>query len=309
MIKALASTKIATIAAGILAFSAPAHSADIFDKRHDEAYGSAPQGTAVNWTGFYLGGAIGYGNANHDLSVRDYFKGYCSDNTSSIDFDPFSDPDREKTLENRIEAADPNPVWASCEDVDTKAEPDESFSTISGDSREIASLDGLNSTGLVGDIRVGYDQQLSNRLLAGVFGTYGFSSMDADGTNVLFGDSFKLERGDDWSVGARAGVLVNNSTLLYALAAYTQTEYDLSVTSNAATLSKTTTFDGITVGGGIEFAAANNIFLGIEGTHTFYNKETIFDVYDADSNVGTSVDDDLGETKILGTLKIKLNSF
>jgi opacity protein-like surface antigen len=300
------------IAASLVIFSPNfAQSSDLLDSLNDPA----PQGTAVNWSGFYLGGAIGYGNANHDLSVRDYFKDYCSDDTADLDFDPFGNKDRDDTLATRIDkAVVPTTDWLSCETV-THGNPykifpakEGDFATVPGDSREIAHLDGLNSTGIVGDVRAGYDQQLSNRFLVGVFGTYGFSNMDADGSVAGVG-SFKLERGDDWSAGVRAGVLVNNSTLLYALAAYTQTEYDLSVTDGAATLSKTTTFDGITVGAGIELAVANNVFFGIEGTHTFYDKETIFDAYDADSNVGASVSDDLSETKILGTLKIKLNSF
>jgi len=279
----------------------------------------------VNWSGFYLGGAIGYGNANHELSVFDYWKDYCD--SGFYVGGAKDDPAVLKSGDDQKDESDPQTDinrffefggdnLEGCTPPTTNADlPGGGFlgnyapiGIEPGDSREIAHLDGLNSTGIVGDIRAGYDQQLSNRFLVGIFGTYGFSNMDADGSAAGVG-SFKLERGDDWSVGARAGVLVNDSTLLYALAAYTQTEYDLSLTDGAATLSKTTTFDGITVGAGIELAVANNVFLGIEGTHTFYGEETIFDDYDAVTNVGTSVDDDLSETKILGTLKIKINSF
>jgi len=297
----LSTSMAALLAASVFAFSSPAFAADLgypnSDQRAD-LYEPAPaQGVRVNWSGVYVGGAIGYGNANHDLTANEYFKDYCgTDYSVDHPFENFHRDDRESQLD-----AD------GIHDATCAKYAADHDNLIAADSREIANLDGLNSTGIVGDIRLGYDQQMG-RFLLGAFGSYGFSNMDADGAIADIG-SFKLERGDDWSVGARAGVLVNNSTLLYALAAYTQTEYDLSVTDGANTLSKTTTFDGITVGGGIEFAVSNNVFFGIEGTHTFYGEETIFDDYKADANVGTSVDDDLSETKVLGTLKIKLNSF
>lgn len=302
------------IATGMVIFSPNfAKSSDLLDGLNDPA---PTQGVKVNWSGFYVGGAIGYGNANHDLTLHDYFKDFCYDD-EVVELNPFEDenykrPAREWTLDKKIGNYGLDDVAASCEDLArTRRTPpvttNAGYVTVPGDSREIASLDGLNSTGVVGDFRLGYDQRMG-RFLVGLFGTYGLSNMDADGTNALFGDSFTLERGDDWSVGARAGILVNDSTLLYALAAYTQTEYDLTISDGEASLSQATTFDGITVGGGVEFAVTNNVFLGLEGTHTFYDEETIFDVYDADKNVGTSVNDELGETRIMGTLKIKLNS-
>jgi opacity protein-like surface antigen len=134
--------------------------------------------------------------------------------------------------------------------------------------------------------------------------------MEGDGVNAPFAGlgEFNLERGDDWSVGVRAGKLLSERTLLYILAAYTQTEYEASGTFNGDAFSQTTTFDGITVGGGIEHALTHNVFLGIEGTHTFYNGEDIFNHYDPAANVGTAIYDDLGETKLLATIKLKLNN-
>ena len=304
-----------------------------------DIYGGATQGdptsaayvapVKVNFTGLYVGGAIGYGNANHDLSVRDYFKDFCADadDASSVDFNPFDDEHgwpkhliRKHTLANKNEGTVAGDVGfrVSCEEkvskkatTDPVVAPAELVSTgdvtIGGDSRGVKNLDGLNSTGVVGDLRLGYDQQMG-RFVLGIFGTYGFSGMEADGATLggAF-TNFDLERGDDWSIGARAGVLVNDRTLLYILAAYTETEYDFSGTFNGEAFSQDTTFSGITVGGGVEFALTQNIFLGVEGTHTFYDGETIFDHYDPATNVGTLIHDDLGETRLLGTLKIKLN--
>ena len=319
MIKEIAT---AVLTAGTL-FAVPgaANSADVFTP--DDAYSAGTVAPAkVNFSGFYIGGAIGYGNANHDLSVRDYFKDFCVDRDRAADpeFDPFEDRYRRHgpkvrsgTLENKNLRFDPEAPFASCADVEGKRDIEAGdLETFAGDSREVANLDGVNSTGVVGDLRIGYDQQVG-RFVLGVFGTYGFSGMEASGSVIgAHGNAvtdFSLERGDDWSIGARAGALVNDRTLLYILAAYTETEYTFSGDYKGEAFSNGTTFSGYTVGGGIEFAINQNLFLGLEGTHTFYDGEVIFDSYDPATNVGTLIHDDLGETKIMGTLKLKLNSF
>ncbi|HKJ63726.1 MAG TPA: hypothetical protein VKA94_17285 [Hyphomicrobiales bacterium] len=61
--KSLTSTSFAAIAAGFLAFSAPANATDLLDGLNDPA----PQGTAVNWSGVVFGGNIGYTTFNHEL--------------------------------------------------------------------------------------------------------------------------------------------------------------------------------------------------------------------------------------------------
>jgi outer membrane immunogenic protein len=117
----------------------------------------------------------------------------------------------------------------------------------------------------------------------------------------LLGTDFTvIEKGDEWSIGARAGLLVNDRTLAYILAAYTQTEYSFGDTD--------ITFDGVTVGGGVEFALTQNVFLGVEGTHTFYGEELLGDTNDGNDASGLRAYDEIGETKVMGTLKIKLNS-
>jgi outer membrane immunogenic protein len=287
-----------------------ASAADVYtpDSLKDTFTEDRVEGTAVNWSGVYFGGAIGYGNSNHELSVSDYFKDYCdhvrykqagiedSSDNKFLDLSRglnFSLDD----LEN-CDAPDPAPTNGAL--LPLGIEP--------GDSREVATLNGLNSSGIIGDVRAGADFA-QGRFLFGVFGTYGFSQMEADGSGFGAFESFTLDKGDEWSIGGRLGYLVSPSTLLYALAAYTQTDYEFAGVFDGDPFSKDTTFDGVTVGGGIEFAVSSNVFLGIEGTHTFYGEETIFDNYNADKNVGTSIVDDLDETKVMGTLKIKLNSF
>src|SRR3989304_3867484 len=278
------------LAASIVALmSSGAIAADAHDKGSTKDGGDSSGPVVVNWTGLYIGGSVGHGKAHHNPRLHDFWKDYCTDNAGDEGF------------------VAGETAFTKCEDGDRRQN---AHTTVDAGSNEIGHLDGLNTSGLVGDGRIGFDVQ-RGRFVFGVFGAYGFNNMEADGSGELSGlGDFSLEKGDEWSVGGRAGILVNPRTLAYIMAAYTQTDYELTLhgSGDEATRSRETTFSGVTVGGGVEFALTGNVFLGIEGTHTFYGKETIFDEYDAERNVGTRFDDELGETKVLGTLKIKLNT-
>ncbi len=310
--------KISTLAAGV-ALSAltitGAVASDLNGSLKDSPSFDAP--SVVNWTGFYIGGNLGYGNANHNLSVNEYYKGGCSLFTQNqISAAPFSLQRYAVTTVDQYNAAN-NPDVKTCAEIDTSSAPGiQPPNNISGNSRELGSIDGINSRGPLGGAQIGYDLA-RGRYLFGIFADYELADMKSDvtinGAGLGGGNlSIGLEKDHEWSVGARAGLIVAPRTLAYILAAYTQTEYDVTGLSgiNFGTGTKVTkgaTFDGISVGGGIEFALANNIFLGMEYRHTFYGEETIFDAYNASKNSGIKVDDDLDEDKIMGTLKIKLN--
>lgn len=264
----------AIIAAGV-ALSSPSMAADVYSQ--GGSYKDAPIEQAfsqpkVNWTGVYIGGRAGYGNANHELTVEGY------------DNDP-SDPGAEGYNENFVGYYGQNDV----------------------SSVELLNLNGLNSSGFIGGGQIGVDKQMG-RFVVGVFGSYDFSNMETTLDLMNNTAQFSLEKEYEWDAGIRAGVLVNSSTLVYALAAYTETEYSLNGpgVSEAEGLDDEKKFSGVKVGAGIEYAATNNIFLGLEGTHTFYGEENWFD---ADvGGEGLRVDSELDETKVMGTLKIKLNS-
>jgi len=313
---------LAALAAALA--SSGAYAADPFAKGSTKDDGDvfASPGV-VNWTGFYVGVQGGYGNANHNLSVQDYFKDYCGLNLPGID--KFG-PQKALTLDNLHKVQDLYGVDAgevgrleSCEEKIAVAETQGSpavlaktgLDTVSGDSREVGSIDGVNSHGFLGGGRVGFDMA-RGRLLFGVFAEYNITNMETD-VNIAGIGSFGLEKQDEWTIGGRIGYIVAPRTLAYVLAGYTQTEYDVTGLDNAAvaplftSLKGGATFDGITVGGGVEFALTGNVFLGMEYTHTFYDEETILDGYNANFNQGLKVVDDLDEDKIMATLKIKLN--
>jgi opacity protein-like surface antigen len=302
----MTSTKTTLFALTTLLLSSSAFAADVFsgDKslKDDKNYAS---GETVNWTGFYIGGAVGYGNANHDLTVHEYFEDYCAASTDTTTGFGGTAAERGVTVEN-LNLLFPS-AFESCEKLAAAPTTPTGLKTVNGDSREIAGIDGVNSHGLVGDVRVGYDLAFG-RFLIGGFGSYGFNSMETSGFISGLG-SASIEKGDEWSIGARAGLIVAPRTLAYILAAYTQSDWEFGVAgAGGGGGSREITFDGVTVGGGVEFALTSNVFLGIEGVHTFYGEETILDSYNSAANAGGRLNDELGETKVLGTLKIKLNS-
>ncbi len=307
--------RMIAMALGAALVASPAMASDIFGNGSTK---DAPAGVStsspVTWTGLYIGGGIGYGNANHNLTVQDYFKDYCDGRgDTTVGFEGGDDVEDTLANLNKGKASTEDYFRTSCETYKkTEGNPPVAKPTgdvtIPGDSRNIAELDGLNSHGIVGDARIGFDIA-RGRFLFGIFGSYGLNAMETDGSIAGVG-SFSLEKGDEWSIGGRAGIIAGNRTLLYILAAYTATEYDLSVRGgNGFSYDKTTDFDGVTVGGGIEYALTSNVFLGLEYQHTFYGDEKILDIYDAKSNQGLRVIDDLDEDKVMATLKIKLNAF
>ena len=149
---------------------------------------------------------------------------------------------------------------------------------------------GISVDGIVGGGRVGFDLA-RGRFLFGVFGEYNWS-----GAALELGGATLLEKNNEWTAGARAGVIVAPRTLVYAIGGYTQAEFGSPAQGGA-----TETADGWTAGGGVEFIAAGNLSLALEATHTWY---------DADDLFGEGADDEisLDDTRIMAVARYKLNS-
>jgi outer membrane immunogenic protein len=102
-----------------------------------------------------------------------------------------------------------------------------------------ASFDGIGSEGVFGTVVVGYDRQLTSRIVGGIFADYDFASNVS--TDVTFGPfSGSIEQENTLSIGARLGVLSSPTTLWYGTAGYTQTEFGK------------IDFQGYFLGGGVE---------------------------------------------------------
>lgn len=110
--------------------------------------------------------------------------------------------------------------------------------------------------GIIGRLESGYDMQLGDRFVVGVLGDYTFSKTktqvgvygdycledpngpdDCDTATVTAsGDlTYTHKTGNSWSVGGRAGVLLNPQTLFYGLGAFTQTHMSADLSFNSGT--------------------------------------------------------------------------
>ncbi len=144
----------------------------------------------VKWTGFYFGSVSGWGSYNHKLSG-----------------------------------------------VRTYNETDAN-NVITFSSATDATLTSLGAGGGLFGLNAGYDAQLPNsRLVVGLWGEYNWATGKTSGSvdysnsnNVDKTALFTLQHDDEWSLGGRAGYLVNNSTLVYGLAAFTHYDATLSGT-------------------------------------------------------------------------------
>lgn len=299
---------------------------------------SAPAGRSVNWTGVYVGGQVGYGNANHHLKAgaKDSYTNpaYCSGYTGMgddgkcyaievpekheychggnvlVDHQCYSPNDFEDGALK--EDASPNGTYHGAEaatlDYDTEVPsafvPEETIVQTAS-----AFIDGINSHGLFGGGTIGADFQ-KGAFVFGIFGDYNFSALETetgvsvDGTSL---GTVKAEEGDSWLVAARAGYLFGPRALLYGLVGYGQTDYDYTVTIGGASDTKELTFSGLVLGAGGEYALSDNVFLGIEYQHFFGSKETL--VNESWDGGSLKITDELDTDKVMARLKFKLNAF
>ncbi len=174
-------------------------------------------------------------------------------------------------------------------------------------------LNGLGLRGWTGGGQVGFDYARGS-ILIGVFGSYDWSNakvdirgvdIDPSGSHdaleLHLDEKYSIEKDNEWSVGVRGGALVTSRTLVYLLVAYTEADF---TSTRTGFEDSEDTLQGYTVGGGVEVAITPNVFAGLEATHTFYD-----DLTDTEASPGDDrVSFDLDETKVMGTLKIKLNA-
>lgn len=123
-------------------------------------------------------------------------------------------------------------------------------------------------TGGFGTAQVGFDRQFGQHFVVGVFFDYDFASIDSSANISSYGVKATLT--DSWTVGGRAGYLVNPSTLVYGLAGYTEAHFDMPFGVNGD-------FNGgWTAGAGIETNLSGNLFLKGEYRFTQLDEKTLY---------------------------------
>lgn len=138
------------------------------------------------------------------------------------------------------------------------------------------SLDGISGDGFQGGPVIGCDAQLFDRFVVGAFADYSFRDVE---TSFSFGGSSgSVALEDAWSVGARAGILINPATLVYGLIAYHHSDVNDLGSGFVSDL------HGIAGGGGIETEIASGWALRGEYRYVAYDDKSVGGVADLDSD-------------------------
>lgn len=138
----------------------------------------------------------------------------------------------------------------------------------------------LSGTGMTYGIFAGYNLSLGNGIIIGIEGDYTGTDITADGP--IIGGGVPGEHWDvdiEWmaSIRARAGVAINERTLLFATAGWVTAEIDGRIYDDLAGTVFRSGYSGRhhgwTVGGGIEYAFTNNWIARVEVRHSEFDSE------------------------------------
>jgi len=141
-----------------------------------------------------------------------------------------------------------------------------------GSSEDIDNADDLDQSieDVTYGVGVGYDFAMGGMVL-GLEGEFMESEAKTEFDTTGFTDYGvgNIEAGRDLYVGARAGVLVTPSTLVYAKGGYTNARFNLLATDNTTDTETDLDLDGWRVGGGIEQAFGKNLY--VKGEYRYSN--------------------------------------
>jgi outer membrane immunogenic protein len=173
-----------------------------------------------------------------------------------------------------------------------------------------ADLNGIGGMGGFGTVQVGYDRQIDQHFVVGVFFDYDFANIESSLT-VNFGeDSAKISHTltDSWTAGGRVGYLVNANTMVYGLAGYTEAHFDTSTPAFIRLPSSVTNgdFSGWTAGAGIETNLGGSWFLKGEYRFTSLDEKTLFSISDGENSFKITDQPDIQTGRLV--LSYKLNT-
>ncbi len=141
-------------------------------------------------------------------------------------------------------------------------------------------IDGLGAEGLFGEAQIGYDQQISNNLVLGVFGGLNLSDSEfnasiANNGNLI--DSFSTSTDYEWGgvAGLRLGLLKSQSTMFYVAGGLAYAELGNTLV-DGETFASGPELNGWFGEAGMETRVADNVFFTVSGRYTDYGSETLF---------------------------------
>lgn len=147
---------------------------------------------------------------------------------------------------------------------------------------DLITLDGFGAEGVSFTGLAGGDIQTGDFVL-GVWGSFTGDDLETKASIDLPGfgsELFSTEIENRWAFGGRIGYLLNEKTLVYATAGYTQAQMSDLRIPLLGLLGGPTSFaiddlKGYLVGGGIEVELHDGLFLHVQGTYSAFDKEAI----------------------------------
>jgi outer membrane immunogenic protein len=128
--------------------------------------------------------------------------------------------------------------------------------------------------GYGGRAHIGYDAVLGNVILAGVEIGAGIGGRTIDQASLVTPGRYKVDPGLSYDATARLGISPVNGLALYGRAGYRWLKTEQSVTGQTTgNFTRKETEKGLTYGGGIEFAATENISFRAEYNRTKFNDD------------------------------------
>ncbi|APR52391.1 porin family protein [Sphingomonas koreensis] len=143
-----------------------------------------------------------------------------------------------------------------------------------GTGQDAGSSDGVTYGGAIG-----YDFQIGGAVIGAEAELTG-SSVDTRADSLLVaGDRLVTDMGRDIYVGARAGVAITPTTLLYAKGGYTNAKVNTTYEVGNTKTEISDDMEGFRIGAGAEFKLSSNMYLKGEYRYSNYGK---IDGYDID---------------------------
>jgi outer membrane immunogenic protein len=145
------------------------------------------------------------------------------------------------------------------------------------------SFDGIGGEGIFGTVTIGYDKQISSRLVAGLFVDYDFSGIATELSAPGFSGS--ADHNYSWAIGARLGFLSSPTTLWYGTAGYTEAEFEIDSTLGSVSIPD---MRGYFLGGGVESQLGGGWAMRGEYRFSQFDSETIAGFVDVEPSMHTA---------------------
>lgn len=135
-------------------------------------------------------------------------------------------------------------------------------------------LDGIGGEGMFGEVTVGYDHMISDRMLLGAFASYRMgniaTTLDVD---TIIGDfDYDLTMSHGWDIGGRLGFAIAPNTLAYLTGGYTHQTF---TADGDFGISYEWDADGYFAGAGLETVLGGNWTLKSEYRFSQYEEQDI----------------------------------